>query len=221
MGHLFQGRYKAILIDKDNYLLQLVRYIHLNPLRVGLIKDPAEYLFSSHRSYCGFEDLPWLTTEWILGQFDSNLKPARQKYAEFVLDGIALGHQKEFHRGKSDTRVIGDDNFLEKVLGQPVRLKRSLPTLQSVVKIISKAYGHKVQDLKAPGRNRRMAEARHLVGLVVVRLGIVSLTSVASLFGRDVATLSIGIKRLTLKIKEGDERYQHCRSILDSFNIKL
>ena len=139
IGHLFQGRYKAVLVDKDSYLLQLVRYIHLNPLRVGLIKDPAEYLFSSHRIYCGFETLPWLTTEWILGQFGKNLKQARQKYTEFVLDGSDLGHQTDFHQGESDTRVLGDDNFLEKVLDRPLRLKCNSPTLQSVVKIISQA----------------------------------------------------------------------------------
>ena len=222
IGHLFQGRYKAVLVDKDNYLLQLVRYIHLNPLRVGLTKDPAlPTLFSSHRAYCGCEILPWLTTEWILGQFGNNVKHARQKYAEFVLDGIALGHQKEFHQGERDTRILGGDNFLEKVLDQPLRLKSSLPTLQSVVKIVCKAYNHKVQELKAPGRSRRMAEARHLVGLIVVHLEIIPLTSVASFFGRDIATLSTGIRRLTIKIKGGDKDCQHCRPILDLFNIKL
>ena len=121
-GHLFQGRYKAVLVDQDSYLLQLVRYIHLNPLRVGLIKDPAEYLFSSHRCYCGLEVLPWLTTDWILGQFGNNLKQARQQYIEFVLDGIALGYQKEFHQGESDARVLGDDDFFEKVLHQPLKI---------------------------------------------------------------------------------------------------
>ena len=76
-------------------------------------------------------------------------------------------------------------------------------------------------DLKTPGRNRCMAEARHLVGIVVVHLGIVSLTSVASFFGRDVATLSTGIKRLTLKIRGGDEGCQNCKGILGFYNIKL
>ncbi|MCF8056205.1 MAG: transposase [Desulfocapsa sp.] len=220
-GHLFQGRYKAILVDQDSYLLQLVRYIHLNPLRVGLTKDPSEYLFSSHRCYCGLEILPWLTTDWILGQFGNNLKQARQQYVEFILDGIALGCQKEFHQGESDARVLGDDNFLEKVLHQPLTIKHGLPTLQSVVKTISKTYGCTIQELKAPGRNRRMAEARHLVGLVSIHLGIVSLTTVASFFGRDVATLSTGIKRLTIKIRGEAEGCLHCRPILDLFNVKL
>lgn len=64
IGHLFQGRYKAILVDGDTYLLELVRYIHNNPLRAGLVKDPADYPWSSHRLYLGLDVLSYLTTDW-------------------------------------------------------------------------------------------------------------------------------------------------------------
>ena len=121
-------------------------------------------------------------TEWILSQFGDNLKHARRKYTEFVLDVRFLGVQKEFHSGESDTRILDDDHFLEQVLDQSVLYKQSLPLFQSVVSEICKTYGHREQDLKALGRNRIMAEARHLVGLVTVRLGIVPLTSVTSFF---------------------------------------
>ncbi len=59
-GHLFQGRYKAVLVDADEYLLELVRYLHLNPVRAGITTDPLEFPWSSHRAYCGRENVPWL-----------------------------------------------------------------------------------------------------------------------------------------------------------------
>lgn len=78
MGHLFQGRYKAILVDQDAYLLALTRYIHLNPVRAGLVKDPSAYPWSGHRAYVGRESLPWLTTDWVLSQFASHAGHARR-----------------------------------------------------------------------------------------------------------------------------------------------
>src|SRR5512146_1265568 len=82
-GHLFQGRFKAYLVDRDRYGLALVRYIHLNPVRARMVKQPAAYSYSSHRAYLGREVLPWLTTNWVLGQFAPRLGMARSRYARF------------------------------------------------------------------------------------------------------------------------------------------
>ena len=68
-GHLFQGRYKAVLIDADTYLQELTRYIHLNPVRAGMVRETEKYLWSSYRAYLGLETIPWLTTDWVLSQF--------------------------------------------------------------------------------------------------------------------------------------------------------
>ena len=209
------------MVDIDNYLLELMRYIHLNPVRAGLVKHPEGYSFSSHRAYCGKEILPWLTTDWVLGQFGKQLKHARQQYVAFVMDVIDLGHQEQFHQGETDVRVLGDDRFLKRVLGRPVRATENLPTFQTVVTTISKAYGLTLPELKAPLRSRLAAEARSLVALVAVQLKIDSLTAVAAYFGRDVATLSTGIRRLTMKISGPGDGYKHCVCILEQFNIKV
>ena len=63
-GHLFQGRYKAVLVDADSYLLGLTRYIHLNPVRSGIVREPENYPWSGHGVYLGLEVIPWLTTDW-------------------------------------------------------------------------------------------------------------------------------------------------------------
>jgi REP element-mobilizing transposase RayT len=116
-GHLFQGRHKAFLVDTDEYLLQLIRYIHLNPVRVGLTKLPVDYRWSSHLAYLGKEVLPWLATDWALSHFAPTNGKARQGFARFVADGIAEVHRPEFHgHGMTDSCCIGEDRFVEQAL---------------------------------------------------------------------------------------------------------
>ncbi|HET6421230.1 MAG TPA: transposase, partial [Geobacteraceae bacterium] len=104
-GHLFQGRHKAFLIDRDEYLQQLVRYVHLNPVRVGLVREPEEYRWSSHRAYLGNELLPWLTADFTLDQFSGKIDKARLGFAVFVAAGMTEGHRPEFHgQGMTDSR---------------------------------------------------------------------------------------------------------------------
>jgi REP element-mobilizing transposase RayT len=77
-GHLFQGRYKAVLIDADTYLQELTRYIHLNPVRAGMVRETEKYPWSSYRAYLGLETIPWLSTDWVLSQFSKRLSVARR-----------------------------------------------------------------------------------------------------------------------------------------------
>ena len=83
-GHLFQGRYKALLIDGDNYLVELVRYIHCNPLRTGLTSSLNKYQWSSHSAYLGNDSILWLTTNLVLSQFSRQEDRARKLYNDFV-----------------------------------------------------------------------------------------------------------------------------------------
>jgi REP element-mobilizing transposase RayT len=88
-GHLFQGRYKGILVDKDAYLLELTRYLVLNPVKAGLVIDSADWKWSSYLAMTGQADTPeWLSTEYILAQFATKRKTAIRKYIEFVNAGI-------------------------------------------------------------------------------------------------------------------------------------
>jgi putative transposase len=90
VGHLFQGRYKAVLVEKDAYLLTLARYVALNPVRVGWRERPEHWRWSGYRALVGLEARPpWLSTDWILGQFARERPRARARLREFVADGIA------------------------------------------------------------------------------------------------------------------------------------
>ena len=124
VGHLFQGRYKAILIDGDSYLLELVRYIHNNPVRAGLVRDPIDYHWSSHTTYLGTSKTLFVTTTFVLGQFGINLSTARVHYNDFVIKGKSEGHREEFYGGQFDNRVLGDDTFVDNIMNRESPSKR-------------------------------------------------------------------------------------------------
>jgi len=88
-GHVFQGRFKSIVIEKESHLLEVCRYVVLNPVRAGIVKKPENWRWSSYGATVGLVDVPsCLTTDWVLGQFSSRRATARRKYREFVYAGI-------------------------------------------------------------------------------------------------------------------------------------
>jgi len=84
-GHLFQGRFKSILVDADDYFKQLSRYIHLNPIRVNMVEVIGDYPWSSYPAFIGKDETPeWLETDWLLKRFGNNRKAAQREYRKFV-----------------------------------------------------------------------------------------------------------------------------------------
>ena len=123
MGHLFQGRYKAILVDADQYLLELIRYVHLNPVRNGLVNDPEQYFWSSHAVYTGKRKMPWVHTEWVHAQFSRHSGHARRMYRRYVEEAMEDTLPPEFEKGNKEGRILGDDHFAESALqqaGEPI-----------------------------------------------------------------------------------------------------
>ena len=212
IGHLFQGRYKALLVDAESYLLELVRYIHLNPVRAGLVKDPADYPWSSHAAFLGLETIPWLTTEWVLGQFGKRMSTAQKHFKSFVVAELDEGHREEFHRGGDDSRLLGDDSFIEHVLAQgPTR--RLTISLDHVIKVVCKRYNIEQKDLAGPSRIRSLSEARGVVSFLCRQTGAASQTEVARRFKRDIATLS----RITSRIEGKAKASRDFAEKLDSY----
>ena len=109
-GHLFQGRYKAILIEADSYMMELSRYIHLNPVRVGMVTKPEDYQWSSYQDYIGARPAPfWLCTETITRQIGS-----ARRYCEFVED--LLGKECESPlQGAFASSILGSEPFVQEI----------------------------------------------------------------------------------------------------------
>lgn len=201
-GHLFQGRYKSFLVDADSYLQELVAYIHLNPLRAGLSTKPATYKWSSHRAYLGKEIIPWLNTEQVLATFASDLTNARRLYSYFVLERADEGHREDFHgKGSADTRVIGDDRFVETAQERADSLMPRKPDLDTIIAVVSKMYGLKEDDLASHGQTRLAAEARSMAAWAVQEFSSGTLTDLARRFGRDLSAISTSIRRLKERLK--------------------
>ncbi len=113
VGHLLQGRYKAILVDKDNYLLELCRYIVLNPVRAGIVKDPRDWKWSTYRATIGDDQgIPGLTTDWILSQFGKERKAASRQYQAFVRSGIKAESPLKAIKGQL---FLGQENFIDEI----------------------------------------------------------------------------------------------------------
>lgn len=115
VGHIFQGRYKAILIQKESHLLEVSRYVVLNPVRAKAVTGAKEWRWSSYCATCGIDKLhPCLTTDWILGQFAKQKRTAEKKYKEFVEAGIG---EKEIWKSVKGQSILGSDEFVEKLIG--------------------------------------------------------------------------------------------------------
>jgi len=139
-GHLFQNRFKSVLCQEDIYLLELVRYIHLNPIRAGIVQDMGElsrYPYSGHSVLMGKVKKSWQDTDDVLGMFGEKTGPARHAYKEFVENGISQGRRKDLTGGglirsaggweavkalkkekvyqRSDERILGDGDFVGRV----------------------------------------------------------------------------------------------------------
>ena len=101
-GHLFENRYKSILCDEDNYLLALLRYIHLNPLRAGMVKTLEEldrYPWSGHSAVMNKRECLWMDIDYVLLQFNDTRRKARNAYRKFVQEGIGMGRKPELTGG--------------------------------------------------------------------------------------------------------------------------
>jgi len=112
VGHLLQGRYKAILVDKENYLLELSRYIVLNPVRAGIVKNPKDYRWSSYQGTSGNQKIPGLFSDWILSQFAKEKREASIQYQTFVLSGIKDASPLEEVKGQL---YLGKKTFMDQI----------------------------------------------------------------------------------------------------------
>ncbi len=165
VGHLFQGRYKAILIQKESHLLEVCRYVVLNPVRARAVERPEMWKWSSYRSTGGKEKAhPCLSTEWILVQFGSTRSIAGKAYRKFVQAGIRQESIWKAMRGQS---VLGEEEFTTTLMDY-LRGKRDIAELPkpqrfadrpSLEKIFS---GTIIRDIGT--RNDKIQEAVHRYG---------------------------------------------------------
>jgi len=192
-GHLFQNRYKSIICEDDPYLLELTRYIHLNPLRAGIVGDVrglSKYRWAGHSAILGRVKRDWQDIDTVLGYFGKGRK-AVEKYEQYVEEGVSLGKRPELVGGglirslggwsqvlslrrkgvkvAFDERVLGGDDFIERLLSEAeereretLRISRKVPDLLTLAKRIMEGEGVEETELRKGGRKREVVRARRL-----------------------------------------------------------
>ncbi len=161
-GHLFQGRFKGILIEKDSHLLEVCRYVVLNPVRAGMVKSPEDWKWSSYPAVggTGYENShPCLTTDWVLGQFSRKRNKAEQEYRRFVKWGIG---EKSIMLDVKGQVILGGDEFVDSLVNHLRKLKHvpEIPRSQRYANrpILEKIFNESIiRDRKK--RDKKMVEA--------------------------------------------------------------
>jgi REP element-mobilizing transposase RayT len=192
-GHLFQGRFKAILIDAEAYLKHLSRYIHLNPVRAKIIETPEQYRWSSYSAFIGKKKPPkFLQTDWLLSNFGINTKKARKNYKEFI-EGADIKSVKDLSKKLEGGFILGDTDFVnwvketflskrddEKEIPQLKQLKpRVAPEI--IVDQVSKAFNSEAEKIRKKGLKRN--KAREVAIYLSRDLGGISCSDLGVFFG--------------------------------------
>ncbi len=186
VGHAFQGRYKAILCNKDSYLLELVRYIHLNPIRAGMVKLPEKYQWSSHCGYLGAKECQNIVdAKLVLDIFGRTRTNAILAYRRFIFEGIGDGHKEEFYQVK-DQRILGDEKFAENVVGQHDGLREGYWDLglKEIVDAACNVFDVSPSRLSSVSRERCAAMVRGVVALLAKKLCGMTLADIGRDFNR-------------------------------------
>jgi REP element-mobilizing transposase RayT len=181
VGHLFQGRYHAILVQKEGYLLEVARYQVLNPLRAGMIRAPGEWAWSSYSYMLGINEAPeWLETDWMLAQFSLTRAKAVQAYIKFVMQGIGLSSPL-LH--VSHQLILGDAEFVERhrALAGELPLRDVCKTQRRTAALTLAEY-----QQKYPDRDEAMARAYFST--------VFTMAQIAAFFNVSLSTVSRAIQ---------------------------
>jgi putative transposase len=212
-GHLFQGRYKAILVEANEYLVELSRYIHLNPVRAGIVYRPEDYTWSSYRSYIGLCSMPkWLERKYILGNFGKKEGEATKKYKAFVEDLLGKEYESPL-KETFGTAILGTVEFIECITTTHITKKKeerdvpalrqfaNRPTLEAIRAAVKAVIGNDEKLARQAGMyfcHRYSGERLRTIGeLFNVRES--AITEASRLFPRKLEkdkTLSVAVEKI-------------------------
>ena len=221
-GYLFQNRYKSIVCEEENYLLELVRYIHLNPVRAGVAKTLDEleaYPYSGHSVIIGKIEHKWQDRDYVLRQFGDKEGRAKKEYRIFIEAGIGQGNRSELVGGgllrsqggwseviskrrrkgaeKSDERILGSGDFVEKIVREAEERQNRLLTgasalreVEETIRLICDEEGVKVTEVKGGSRRRQISRIRKRIAHELIERYGIPMAIVARETGVTTAAIS-------------------------------
>ena len=199
-GHLLQGRHKSILCQSEVYLGELVRYIHLNPVRAKMVVRVEDYPYSSHRAYLDLEPAGIVDVDPVLRPFGPRRHLARQRFAQYVALGIDHGHRADFYL--SEDGILGSEEFVDATIhrigdsGHAVRPTdgRLAPTppdvdLEQLVAAVEQVFDMPRSEFCSPVKAPRPVAAKEALVVSARKLGV-SVASIAKLTGLNTSNIS-------------------------------
>ncbi len=220
VGPIFQGRFKSVIVDKDSYLLSLVAYIHLNPVKGRLAESPEKYLWSSHRFYVKEKRAPeWLAVGPVLSMFSSGSGKGRKAFHRFVT-GFRIDLEQEIKKGF----ILGDESFVNMIqervkssrlspeIPEAKRLMWKVDAPERAVELIRKIEGWSEKEVFSP-----RSDAHKITVYLLKKFSPFSLQEIAELFKTHYSSLTVKVKRfekrmandrkLREKVEEIKKRY--------------
>ncbi|MCD6215269.1 MAG: transposase [Candidatus Desulfofervidus sp.] len=224
VGTVFQGRYKSILVDEDSYALVLSAYIHLNPLRAGVVRHLEKYQWSSFLDYIGTREavIERLDVSFILNQFGNNLAQAQERYKGFVMDNMKMENPlKDAFKGIA----VGTEAFIEKVkekmksIGKNREIRETkfleAHSAEGIIRELSRCFGIEKQDIFSKKRGNIY---RQMALYLIKRHTPLSLKEIGNLFNMDYTAVSYAAKRFEERFKEDKRVLGMLNKITQSLN---
>jgi REP element-mobilizing transposase RayT len=198
IGHLFQGRFKAILIDESTYFTRLLRYIHMNPVRANIVKTPDIYIWSGHNAYTGLSEIAWLTTDYGLSKFGTTREEASLQYYSYILKKENHEELDELRKGFKEGHLLGGDDFIDSIRKKEVNQISQNLSLEAILKAVCQVFDISEESIFSPSKSRRTSFARGMISLIAKDARI-TIDEIASLMNRDASTISSLISRFNEK----------------------
>ena len=230
-GHLFENRYKSILCEEDAYLLALVRYIHLNPVRAGIVntlKELDRYPWSGHSALMGNAKHDWMDTGYILSQFGARKKAARNAYHRFVGEGMGMGRVPELtggglirskggwsqvvsarrrgQREEYDERILGSGDFVSAILAEVEEKTRRQLKFRRTGKTLAKIVEEGCEKGRISGNELRGGSRRRKVSAVrarVAKRAVDELGLSLAEIARHIGVTTSSIAKAVARLEEG------------------
>ncbi len=227
-GHVFEGRYKAILIDKEAYLLEASRYLHLNAVQAGIVRRPEDYRWSSYRDYIGLRGDGVTDVEWILGRFGRNRAEAMARYAEFVNEKLGFATYDPFAEVYGGY-ILGSREFVTRIKGslraepedQEISERRYLKprlSIETVLREVCKFYKEQIEEVvKLRARGKRSDK----VALYLLRKHTMVPTGILGEYfgGRTRSSVSKTVQRLAQSMEEDEELRREIEGLEQIMNL--
>jgi REP element-mobilizing transposase RayT len=220
-GHLLQGRHKAILCQSDPYTAELVRYIHLNPVRAKIVRKVENYPYTSHRSYMGLEPVGIVDVDPVLRRFGPRKALARERYAKFVAAGMKLGHMSELY--ETQAGILGSEEFVDEVIH---RMGEFIPKgtwkasskhaikADDLVSAVERLCDIRREDICSKAKGRGLVTAREILILTGRRAGL-NTKALSEITGLSIATISRRHDAVLSRIKQDGELRRIADDVLE------